>query len=79
MAVVKLTDAQEIKANTFENHDTLKFILVYDDIKHYDVEITEKVIDEAIVREKCKDYSGIEVILLSDRLLKIGDLSLIHI
>lgn len=74
MAVVKSIGAQEIKVNTFEKHDTLKSILVYDDtIKHYDVEITEKVIDKAIVSGICKDYKGIEVILLSDRLLKIGD------
>ena len=74
MAVVKSIGAQEIKANTFEKHDTLKSILVYDDtIKHYDVEFTEKVIDKAIVSRNCKDYNGIKVILLSDRLSKIGD------
>ncbi|WP_314817767.1 leucine-rich repeat domain-containing protein [Capnocytophaga gingivalis] len=74
MAVVKSIGAQEIRANTFEKHDTLKSILVYDaTIKHYDVEITEKVIDKAIVSGNCKGYNGIKVILLSDRLLKIGD------
>lgn len=74
MAVVKSIGAQEIKVNTFEKHDTLKSILVYDNtIKHYDIKITEKVIDKAIVSGICKDYKGIEVILLSDRLLKIGD------
>lgn len=74
MAVVKSTGAQEIEANTFEKHDTLKSILVYDDtIKHYDVEISEKVIGKVIVSGNCKDYNGIKVILLSDRLLKIGD------
>lgn len=74
MAVVKSIGAQEIRANTFEKHDTLKSILVYDaTIKHYDVEITEKVIDKAIVSGICKNYNGITVILLSDRLLKIGD------
>ena len=74
MAVVKSIGAQEIRANTFEKHDTLKSILVYDaTIKHYDVEITEKVIDKAIVSGNCKGYNGIKVILLSDRVLKIGD------
>jgi len=74
MAVIKSIGAQEIRANTFEKHDTLKSILVYDaTIKHYDVEITEKVIDKAIVSGNCKGYNGIKVILLSDRLLKIGD------
>ena len=65
MAVVKSTGAQEIEANTFEKHDTLKSILVYDDtIKHYDVEISEKVIGKVIVSGNCKDYNGIKEIEL---------------